>query len=230
MEKGIRLERVAEETRIGLGTLEAIEQEDFSRLPPEVFMTGFLRAFAKAVGADGEEAVKRYGIQRAAALRTEQVDGEPERLRAGRGGKLALCLGLWVVLVAATLFGYQTWHVPQGGHAAPGAAPPHAEPLNETGKSPDLPPPAAAGQDGGKAPAAGYELRIQATEDSWIKVVIDQGHPVEKALKAGEELRLEAVSDINLLIGNAAGVCLTLNGKPVPVTGKRGEVVSLRLP
>ena len=64
LERGIRLEAVAGETRILLSTLEAIESEDLDRLPPEVFLKGFLRAFARAVGADEREALALYLVRR----------------------------------------------------------------------------------------------------------------------------------------------------------------------
>jgi hypothetical protein len=50
-------------------------------------------------------------------------------------------------------------------------------------------------------------------------------------LKPGDLLELEASSGYNLLIGNAAGVQLTLNGKPVEkFLGKSGQVVTIQIP
>ena len=60
LEKKISLEQVSDETRIGLGTLKLIEKEEHENLPAKVFVKGFLRAYARAIGADGEEAVQRY--------------------------------------------------------------------------------------------------------------------------------------------------------------------------
>ncbi|MBS1239181.1 MAG: hypothetical protein H6R38_499 [Deltaproteobacteria bacterium] len=77
---------------------------------------------------------------------------------------------------------------------------------------------------------AKYVLTVSAQEDSWIKVSIDQGTPSEHTLKAGGQIRLEGQNGFNLLIGNAGGIRLNLDGKPVQVPGKRGEVVNLHLP
>jgi cytoskeleton protein RodZ len=60
LEKKISLEQVAEQTRIGLGNLMLVEQEDHAQLPAGVFVKGFLRSYAAAIGADGDEAVRRY--------------------------------------------------------------------------------------------------------------------------------------------------------------------------
>ena len=45
------------ETRIRRDALIHIEEEDHEKLPDIVFVKGFLRAYAKAIGADGDEAV-----------------------------------------------------------------------------------------------------------------------------------------------------------------------------
>jgi cytoskeletal protein RodZ len=60
LEKKISLEKISAQTRIGLDNLLLIEQEDIERLPAEVFVKGFLRSFASAIGANGDEAVSRY--------------------------------------------------------------------------------------------------------------------------------------------------------------------------
>jgi cytoskeletal protein RodZ len=230
MERNIRLEQVAEDTRIPLATLEAVENEDFERLPPEVFLRGFLRAYAKAVGASPDEAVRRYDDRRMmhpdAAVAHQQPPMRASELR----GKLLVSLALLGGLMVASLLGYQHWT------RRPGDGPQVSSALNTM--------PAAAGQ-----PSAGRSLlpseavkkpRIPATpkhilavsaqEDSWIKVSIDQGTPSEHTLKAGGQIQLEAQTSFNLLIGNAAGIRLNLDGKPVHVPGKRGEVVNLHLP
>ncbi|MBW2486158.1 MAG: helix-turn-helix domain-containing protein, partial [Deltaproteobacteria bacterium] len=60
LEKNITLETVAEETRIAMSNLTAIEREDVESLPDPVFVKGFLRSYAQAIGADGDEAVRLY--------------------------------------------------------------------------------------------------------------------------------------------------------------------------
>ena len=59
LEKRIQLEEVSQETRIGIDNLLLIENQDHGRLPDEVFVKGFLRAYAQVIDADGDEAVKR---------------------------------------------------------------------------------------------------------------------------------------------------------------------------
>jgi cytoskeletal protein RodZ len=81
VEKRISLDQVAEETRITVRNLEAIDREDPQGLPPEAFLKGFLRAYAKAVGADSDEAVRRYDAYRMMTRETEDAGRQPERAR-----------------------------------------------------------------------------------------------------------------------------------------------------
>lgn len=56
----VTLERVAARTRIPLRFLEAIDADDFDRLPDGVVRRGHLRAYAREVGLDPEPIVARY--------------------------------------------------------------------------------------------------------------------------------------------------------------------------
>jgi cytoskeletal protein RodZ len=51
------LQDIADRTKISLRFLAAIEDDDFSALPGHVYIYGFTRAFARAVGLDEESLV-----------------------------------------------------------------------------------------------------------------------------------------------------------------------------
>ena len=51
------LQDISDRTRISLRFLAAIENDDFSALPGRVYIYGFTRAFARAVGLDEESVV-----------------------------------------------------------------------------------------------------------------------------------------------------------------------------
>ena len=52
---GYSLEDVARVTKINLRYLEAIENDEFSKLPGETFLQGFLRSYAKFLGIKEKE-------------------------------------------------------------------------------------------------------------------------------------------------------------------------------
>lgn len=56
----IDLETIAQETRISLKTLEFIEGEDLEKLPPLVYLKGFLKGYAQSLGLDPHKVVEEY--------------------------------------------------------------------------------------------------------------------------------------------------------------------------
>jgi len=55
--RNMTLREVAERTKVGSFHLECIEMERFDRLPAPVYLRGFVKEFARTVGADDIEAV-----------------------------------------------------------------------------------------------------------------------------------------------------------------------------
>lgn len=57
---GVSLQEIAQTTKIGLRFLEAIEHEQFERLPGGIFSTSYLRQYAEAIGYDEDALVAYY--------------------------------------------------------------------------------------------------------------------------------------------------------------------------
>ncbi len=64
-ERDITLADISEATRIGTRFLKAIESDNFSVLPGGIFTRSFIRAYAKQVGMDEDEALALYQQQTA---------------------------------------------------------------------------------------------------------------------------------------------------------------------
>src|SRR5256712_8925618 len=58
--RGIVLRDISEQTRISIRYLEAIEKDDFRRLPGGIFNRSFIRAYAKFIGYDENNALEDY--------------------------------------------------------------------------------------------------------------------------------------------------------------------------
>jgi cytoskeletal protein RodZ len=59
-QRGIPLREISDETRISIHYLEAIESNDYKRLPGGIFNRSFVKAYARCVGYDEKEAVEAY--------------------------------------------------------------------------------------------------------------------------------------------------------------------------
>src|SRR3954464_11632508 len=58
--RNVSLEEIAESTKIGKRNLEALETEDFDKLPGGIFNKGVVRAYAKYLGLDEDQAVTDF--------------------------------------------------------------------------------------------------------------------------------------------------------------------------
>jgi len=106
--KGMSLEAIARSTRIASGYLEAIEAEDFGKLPGGVYNTSYIRQYARAIGYDERVLLDQYHAK--AGLRTDQTPPVLEIQKATRGGNR---LG-----AAMSLFRGHTGEKPRGQHPA----------------------------------------------------------------------------------------------------------------
>lgn len=64
-EKGLSLRDVENATKIRTRYLEGLEQEDYSVLPDQVYVQGFLKTYANFLGLDGEELAQDFRERRA---------------------------------------------------------------------------------------------------------------------------------------------------------------------
>ena len=78
--RGISLRQIAESTKIGIRSLEAIEQGEFKKLPGGIYTTSYIRQYARAIDYDEGEILAVY--------RREAAAVPPESVKpGGRNGK-----------------------------------------------------------------------------------------------------------------------------------------------
>jgi len=230
LSKGISLETVAEETRIRIDTLLLIEGENHDKLPDEVFVKGFLRAFAKAIGADGDEAVRRYQIR----LKVVQKLAKSEtdlKIAAGKfWGRLLFCIVALLCLIFLSVFALSVFKKYSSNELLKNNI---EQPAGIEGKEKVAFEPRYDTKPAIDEIIIKPEkliLKITAIEETWMKIIIDDQKPNEYFLKPGDQVELKATLNYNLFIGNAGGVQLLLNNESVRVPGKSGQVVNLKIP
>ncbi|MBN1381061.1 MAG: helix-turn-helix domain-containing protein [Deltaproteobacteria bacterium] len=59
-ELGIPLEEVAKTTKVRMLYLEAIENDEFEKIPAGIFLKGFLKAYGQCMGLDADTVASRY--------------------------------------------------------------------------------------------------------------------------------------------------------------------------
>jgi cytoskeletal protein RodZ len=105
--RGMNVAELSRVTRIPTASLEAIEADRFDELPGEVFVRGFLAAYAQAVRVLPAEVVARYTSSRRVAYVTPLPMQTPlQAAREGQGGRrfgVAIAFVLLLILLSLAL-------------------------------------------------------------------------------------------------------------------------------
>jgi len=224
--RGVALEEIASATRISTRFLEALEKEQWERLPGGVFNRGFVRAVAKFLGLDEEALVAEYAL---ATNDKPQVavwaDQPPPPAKPRAGPRPALVFLLLVLLGAAGWYAYleyaplvQAWRSPLP--ELPQTKPP---------LPPPPPPGAAAEASAARADSstatepARLELQVSVGAATRVTVIADGRTVFNRTMNANESLRFDAQERFEVSAENSTAVLLEMNGQPMPALGIPGE-------
>jgi len=223
---GGSLDELARATRISEGQLKALEADDFSELPAPVFVKGFIRAYCGFFGAPPDQALALYrsGLESQPPLPPRALSARP---RASWISHPIVVSGVLLVVFGGGLLALNV-----AGRGGIRRTPETGPAARESGPSASaLPTPATViTADGQESPQA-QRLVAKAVEATWIRVETDDGRVVTELLPPGATREWTSGKGFVLTVGNAGGVRLELNGRPLPALGARGAVIrQLALP
>ena len=135
----VSLKEVTVATRIGSRFLEALENEDWSRLPGGVFNRGFVRAIARYLGLNEEDLLAEYDEARAEQT-TEPAPAVEARIPAPSKWTFALTLLAFALvvagLVAAGVYGWRRYSAHRRGKQSAAISLQSAHPAGQVSESP----------------------------------------------------------------------------------------------
>ena len=311
--KKITLEALSEKTSIRPAVLQAIEAEAHEQLPAKTYTVGFIRLFAREVGLDPDEVVRRYHLHldsEADEKKRPNWDHTYETYTdSGQPVRWLFLLLAGVALVLVAWWSY-AWLWPQLSELMPAkwqigsvqsegdnpksendsatanstpsldadvekdaasSKPVQPEddnlaveesstsepstPADDPASESELDQPSdtvkgevaesantevtadpsdtsmqSAAATGAIDTSSGFQLKIAAVATTWLRVTPDDDSPKEYTLREGDQKEFQISSRVTLLIGNAGGITLTVNGQPYPIDGKKGDVVRMSIP
>ncbi len=135
-EMGLSLDQVAEQMKVSISYLRALETDKYEELPCATFVRGYLRNYARLLQLDEKTVVEMSG----AKLGTPPGHTDGVKPLSARGGasRQALMLGAAAVLVTLLALGGFLWRnsaLSPAPEASAQAAPP---PVAEEPEEPDL--------------------------------------------------------------------------------------------
>jgi cytoskeletal protein RodZ len=100
-ERAMSREEVSRATRIPVASLERLESDHFDDLPGEVFVRGFLRAYARALAIPVDDVLARYTSSRRVAWVTPLPMTSPIQKTQSR--RFGVAIAFVVLLILFTL-------------------------------------------------------------------------------------------------------------------------------
>ncbi len=110
--RGVTLDEISESTKISRRHLESLEKEDFDSLPGGVFNKGFVRAYARFLGMNEDQAVADYVAVAGDTAPPEdkfplEIHEEPNRELNPRRSNMPLYVA--VAALVGVMIGYGMW-------------------------------------------------------------------------------------------------------------------------
>jgi cytoskeleton protein RodZ len=249
-QRGMTLEQVSSSTKIGVRFLRALEEEHFEKLPGGIFNKGFVRSYARTVGANEEETIAAYLAASGLAATGEDLAKKPLddpetplshpagaeaswqiRTPVGiprHGLTLALVALLLVASVVFLALRSRQLNGGAGEFGLGGAAGSKAGTQNTS---------SAAGRGGPTATPARFPdgrprpgefvVKIKASDDSWLLITADGKQIMQDTLAAEEEKSITAQKEIVIKAGNVGGLDFWFNGTRLASQGEFGNVRTL---
>jgi cytoskeleton protein RodZ len=243
-QRGITLEEISSTTKIGTRMLVALEQDHFDQLPGGIFNKGFIRAYARCVGMDEDQAIADYliasGNLPSEKEKDKRSDGVVEpafELQANAEGREStLPWGTFAILLLLVALGFVAWssYSSKARRSStktlapiPASTPAFVAPTNSATpvSTPPAPAPTQVAQPSISKPLS---LKIALHAESWLSITAD-GHPVLQgsSFSAPTQKTIHAEREIVVKAGNVGALDLEFNGKKLPAQGTDGEVKSL---
>jgi hypothetical protein len=232
---GLSMDDVEASTRIKRHFLEALEAEDFDRLPDRVSARGFLRNYASVLKLDVDYVLELYDKEMGyeATGRVAQAGGEVKLksipLTPASGFSPDLLIGLLMITALVgiiLLFVYQRYLLPLE------TASPDAFPLASSEAALALPTPTPLPTDTPTPTVTptplyytGVTVELVITEESWVQVLVDEAKSYEGVLQVGEKRHWTGDRQVAVRAGNAGGVEIIVNGESMGLMGQPGQVV-----
>jgi cytoskeletal protein RodZ len=209
-------------TRISGRFLEALENEDWAKLPGGIFNRGFVRSIARYLGLDEESLLAEYdlahGEQRIEAPAPyENPIPRPSKWIPILG--ILVFLGILAGLVYAGRYGWRRYSAPRA------AKQPSVSITLSQPRSPSNTPNTLAAEPSSSSSSSltpSLDLSVSTSAATRVRIVADGKMLLDTELPANETRHFPAIQQFEVTAGDSSAVLLELNGQAMPPLGAPG--------
>jgi cytoskeletal protein RodZ len=202
-------------TRISLRFLEALENEDWDKLPGGIFNRGFVRAIARYLGLNEEDLLAEYDL--AHGEQSEAQAAEENRIPAPpRWMVVAIASGALAVVVAvgaAGVYGWRRFSVYRHALQSPAVT---SQPLG------GAQPVSSSAGDAPQANSAALNLSVSTSAATRVRILADGKVVLDSEIPAGQNRHFSAETAFEVTAADSSAVLLELNGQTMPPVSSYG--------
>jgi transcriptional regulator with XRE-family HTH domain len=218
----VTLEEITSATRIGPRFLDALENEDWDKLPGGVFNRGFVRSIARYLGLDEEAFLAEYDLAHKTQVNEAPSPRPEDRIPSPpRWIPFALILGVLVLLVGLAAAGRYGWRYYRARHSHTPSVP-AAPAVPQTATAPV----AAAATN---PPVPSLDLFVSISAPTHVHIESDGYVVFDSDMQAGESRHFFAIDKFKVSASNSTAVLLRLNGQSMPSLGPPGSSGTMNL-
>lgn len=222
LEKKLRLQDVYKQIKISIAYLKALENDTTDSLPSPEYARIFLRGYTSFLGLDTEKLLMQYDEDSKSfqSYKEKNTDGKTKK-KLLLFSIIGLALILFITIISTVRHFVNTVNditleeklnhsdldiadsqlITDDAHII------NQSVLDEYVESELL------------------ELKFITIDKTWIRIFADGKKLFGGTLHKGDEKVWYAKEKFHFRIGNAGGVVIELNGKKMPILGKKGEVI-----
>jgi cytoskeleton protein RodZ len=218
----VSIDELTKATRISARFIEALENEDWEKLPGGVFGHGFVRSIARYLGLDEEALLAEYDLARAETAQPiapkpeERIPSPPKWISA-----LAIVVILLFVVAVfyAGRYGWQRFVAFRAAHRSHSSSAAGGQEAGTSTASPTTTDPGAKGSS--DSPIL-LDLSVSTSAPTRVRILADGQQVLDADLPAGETRHFSANQQFEVTAGDSSAVLLELNGQAMPPVGAPG--------
>jgi len=233
--RGLSLRQIAQTTKISIGTLEALERNDLSRLPGGIFSRAFVRAYAIEVGLSPDETIQEFiaRFPHASVTAGHPISRHVEDNGAVWSNRRTASKVLRLFAISLPVAALVAFLATAGWRGRPAfrAAPSTDTQTRDRPARGVITAPVISGRQAANAARAIDRLTVTVSVTRPCRVVatIDGRKTIDRLFQTGEMETLAVPTELVLTAEDAGAVVLTLNGTAARPLGKAGEAVTARV-
>lgn len=228
-ERKIPVAQIAQALKTRSETIQAIEANDFQKIPAPTYVKGYLRSYAGYLGIDSEPILMEYNKQYPPPAKQILVPPEQIIPRVGLDIKSAIKSKLFITAVSIIIFliilTISMIHIFHKRHAVKIIKEKEAPVQAAQSRQPKEPEKTPAASPLINTPiSTPITLSAHPSDSVWLRVASDNKVIFEGILQKNQKESWQAQAEFKLRIGNPSKINLVLNNQPIGSIAPYGPV------